>query len=700
MGAYEVERPLNHFELNLVARGPGSISPAPGRIFYPSNEVVVLTAIPDEDYELSGWTGDAMRQENPLSIRMDKDQSIRADFRYAPATVTNLSGGTNYVLNKNSWGLGSLRQAVRNINASGGGTIRFSNVIGVISLAMGLPSLSSDVRIVGPGPSNLLVHIPTGADGFSLDTGVTGFISGITIQSAQSTNRLGGAISNSGILSIRDVHFVNSSSSRGGAVFNNGHLLASGCVFSNNSATAGGAIYNRGILQVLSSILVTNQSVARFVNYRTDGGGGAFYNESGDANYSLCEFLRNNALGLSGGGASVDDLATASGLGGAINIAGGHVGFFETSISGNSTKGQNGLGYEVGHFSGNGGSALGSGIYISDGTLALTNSSLLSNLGVAGDSPYASRYPGGGGVASGGGIYLNSGSLFAVNCTFSGNEVRSGNSGGGGYFMACGGGGTGSGGALSVYQGTGVLANCTITANRALGGDSKGFCGTNYGLGKGGGITSTPFGDYSSYWSTGSVLLVNTIVAGNQGSTNGTVGIVAGDLNGPGFSLGHNLIGTPGAFTNLLSSDLVGANPRLGPLQGNGGPTLSHALLANSPGIDAGATGILAVDQRGQPRSIDVPAIPNGAGSGGTDIGATEVDPTLRITGFSKSGDNVHIGFTTVSDKTYRLQHRSEVAEPPWTTFQLAIAGSGGIVTVTNREIGSSKRLFFRAIQQ
>jgi hypothetical protein len=703
VGAYEFERPFNHFELDLAVHGPGRISSDPERIFYPSNEVVVLTAIPDEDYELAGWSGDAMGLENPLPIRMDRDQSILADFQYAPATVTNLPGTANYVINTNSWGLGSLRQAIRDINASGGGTIRFSNVIGIISLTMGLPSLGVDVRIEGPGPSNLLVQVPAGADGFRLDTGVTGIISGITIQSSQSTSRWGGAISNSGTLSLRRVHFVNSSSGRGGALFNDGHLLASDCVFSNNAATAGGAIYNRGSLQVSSSIFETNRSTARairYVNDQNDGGGGAFYNESGQASYTSCGFVRNTALGLPGGGTSVEDLATASGLGGAVYVAGGQVGFFETSISGNSARGQSGLSYEVGHFSGNGGSAMGSGIYVGDGTLTLTNCALVNNLGVAGDSPGASRYPGGGGVASGGAIYMNSGNLFAVNCTLSGNEVRSGNTGGGGYLHLSGGGRTGSGGALSVYQGTGTLANCTITANRALGGDSKGIYGTNYGRGIGGGISSTPFGDNSSYWSTGSVLLVNTIVAENQGSTNGMVAIVDDDLNGPGFSLGHNLIGTVGAFTNLLSSDLVGVNPRLGPLQDNGGPTLSHALLANSPAIDAGTSGLLAVDQRGQPRSIDHPATSNGTGSDGTDIGATEVDPTLRLTRVSKSGDDVHVRFTTVSDKTYRLQYRSEVAEAPWLTLPFTVAGSGGIVTVTNMEVGSLRGRFYRAVEQ
>jgi hypothetical protein len=64
------------------------------------------------------------------------------------------------------------------------------------------------------------------------------------------------------------------------------------------------------------------------------------------------------------------------------------------------------------------------------------------------------------------------------------------------------------------------------------------------------------------------------------------------------------------------------ADPKLGPLQSNGGPTQTHALLPGSPAIDAGNPGgcrdklgaLLITDQRGFPR----PAV-------GCDIGAYEL---------------------------------------------------------------------------
>src|SRR4029450_5388140 len=66
----------------------------------------------------------------------------------------------------------------------------------------------------------------------------------------------------------------------------------------------------------------------------------------------------------------------------------------------------------------------------------------------------------------------------------------------------------------------------------------------------------------------------------------------------------------------------------LGPLQNNGGPTQTHALVAGSPAIDAGdpsgwrgnSGGLLQTDQRGFPRNVDG----NSDGAARCDIGAVE----------------------------------------------------------------------------
>jgi hypothetical protein len=66
-------------------------------------------------------------------------------------------------------------------------------------------------------------------------------------------------------------------------------------------------------------------------------------------------------------------------------------------------------------------------------------------------------------------------------------------------------------------------------------------------------------------------------------------------------SAGHN-IESANTCGFAAVGDLINTNPILGPLQSNGGPTFTRALLAGSPAIDA-ATACSAQDQRGSPRS-------------------------------------------------------------------------------------------------
>jgi hypothetical protein len=94
-----------------------------------------------------------------------------------------------------------------------------------------------------------------------------------------------------------------------------------------------------------------------------------------------------------------------------------------------------------------------------------------------------------------------------------------------------------------------------------------------------------------SLLSTASASVSNSLVAGNPDgdcTDRGTVSLVSVAMNldsdgsCPGFGL-H-------------------APPRLGPLQDNGGPTPTHALLPISPAVNAG-TSCLARDQRGESRA-------------------------------------------------------------------------------------------------
>ena len=79
---------------------------------------------------------------------------------------------------------------------------------------------------------------------------------------------------------------------------------------------------------------------------------------------------------------------------------------------------------------------------------------------------------------------------------------------------------------------------------------------------------------------------------------------------------------TIGCSFTPATGDLVNVDPMLGLLQDNGGPTLTHAILADSPAIDSGNPAVPGIggaacpqtDQRGVLR-------PQGAAC---DIGAFE----------------------------------------------------------------------------
>jgi len=80
----------------------------------------------------------------------------------------------------------------------------------------------------------------------------------------------------------------------------------------------------------------------------------------------------------------------------------------------------------------------------------------------------------------------------------------------------------------------------------------------------------------------------------------------------------------------ITGSPLTG-DPLLGPLQANGGPTPTMALMSGSPAIDASSSFGLSTDQRGDPRPVDFPGIVDAIGGDGADIGAFEVQQSCLL---------------------------------------------------------------------
>ena len=212
---------------------------------------------------------------------------------------------------------------------------------------------------------------------------------------------------------------------------------------------------------------------------------------------------------------------------------------------------------------------VGGGGIFNQGILTISNSSVSSNSAVG--SPPCIK----GGTVFGGGIY-STGKLRISNTTISGNSATDN----------CMGRCPSSGGGIASF-GTAIVSNSTISGN---------------GAEKGGGIYNN-------------ATLQNSIVANSSSG---------GNCGGTIISKGYNL-SSDGTCNFTGPGDLNNTDPKLGPLQNNGGQTQTMALPSGSPAVDAGNPNgctdglghLLKTDQRGMPR-------PDPEDTGGCDMGAYE----------------------------------------------------------------------------
>lgn len=86
-------RQSSRFVLSLSATTGGTTDPAPGNHSYDMNSSVSVTALPDPNFEFTGWTGSATGTVNPLTVLMDSDKSLAAGFIrniYPPLDATGV----------------------------------------------------------------------------------------------------------------------------------------------------------------------------------------------------------------------------------------------------------------------------------------------------------------------------------------------------------------------------------------------------------------------------------------------------------------------------------------------------------------------------------------------------------------------------------------------------------------------------------
>jgi hypothetical protein len=325
-----------------------------------------------------------------------------------------------------------------------------------------------------------------------------------------------------------------------------------------------------GSLTIAASAIASNQTMA--------GAAGLF----GDPGYG-------DGGGLFNAGTLTVTGSTLSGNFGTFNNGGGISNYGNLTLTGSS-------------LSGNAATEEGGGIS-NYGILTLTGSSVSGNSADTGGgiSNHSTLMVSGSSLfndsasQNGGGIY-NIGTLTASNTTVAGNSAT--DNGGG------------------IYNGTTrsvTLTNVTLAANQAN------AAGTTF---HGGGL----------YVSAGSPVLHNTLIAGNF---NGPAGAAADDVFGAlNSGSDYDLIGdgtgmtgiSDGVNGNRVGSHVSPIDAMLGPLQNNGGPTPTIALLPGSPAIDAGSNAYAAAtDQRGFVRIV----------GGAIDIGAFEVQPAGQATHLS-----------------------------------------------------------------
>ncbi len=515
----------------------------------------------------------------------------------------------------------SLRAAIQEANATPGAAkiiVPADNYVltiqgdGEDAAATGDLDITDDLTIRGDGAKTTIIDAG-GADGlddrvFEVRNGAVVRLENLMVQGGRADSG-GGILNTDGTLTIASstVTGNQADADHGGGIASYGMLTIEDSKITNNTAdNDGGGVFGS---QTGLALTITDSIVSG--NQAGSGGGGVYNRSVGVLEYDQNNYAIGGSLALGNlviSGSSISGNSSESSSGGGI-YAEGNVTITNSSVSGN-ISGDNGGGvYHRGRsepytydytnasvgrvsitgstISGNTATSIsgyGGGIAFWQGSLSLVDST------VSGNSAYT-----GGGVSIGG--YVGYESLI-LNSTISGNSAMV--AGGGVYNASVG---------ISVQH-------STITNNTAADGNGAGW---------------------SNYFENSPVRFGHSIIAGNRNASASdedfAIRFSTDDTPNPFTSEGFNLIGTGVDFGNPVqnpvdafsqASDQTGVDPMLGPLQDNGGSTLTHAPLPGSPAIDAGDpafdptafTPSLDNDQRGAAR-VEGTAI---------DIGSFETD--------------------------------------------------------------------------
>jgi hypothetical protein len=79
---------INHYTLTIDIDGQGEVNKDPDLSTYPYGTIVELTAVPDETWDFSHWSGDLSGSNNPEYITIDENKSVTAHFSQNEFTLT------------------------------------------------------------------------------------------------------------------------------------------------------------------------------------------------------------------------------------------------------------------------------------------------------------------------------------------------------------------------------------------------------------------------------------------------------------------------------------------------------------------------------------------------------------------------------------------------------------------------------------
>jgi CSLREA domain-containing protein len=465
----------------------------------------------------------------------------------------------------------------------------------------------------------------------------------------------------------------------GGAVFAAAPLTIAGSTFDSSGAGAGGAAGDGGTGAVASGPVSLGGGAGG-----AGGGGGAGGEVAATATTtsvltgSSFSAGRAGAGGAGGsGGASLDTAASGSGGTGGAGGPGGGLDAHGATVNGStvssSVAGAAGAG--GGGVTGAAGGVGGAGGGIASGTLTLGSSTVSADSagagGASGSTTSPTGLPGVAGAGGGGGGVAATGQLVITGSTLDHDATGAGGVGGNGsnVFRGADGGAGGDGGAV-LAGADGQLSESTLDRDAAAtggpGGTSNDFStgpdGQTGPTGSGGGIDAavvgvtithlTVAGSPSGGGISGPAIVRDSIVAGNAGSQ-----CAAGTANGSGN------VSFPDPSCGGTNAD-----PKLGPLAANGGPTETLLPGAGSAALDTIAPGGVdcsGTDQRGV-------ALPQGSKC---DSGAVEVaNPGITLASQAVDFGSVAQG-STVS-KTVTVSTTFDPLE-----LTATVAGTGFKVT-------------------